>query len=341
MSFVTSPKESNSTSTTVDVSANRYRKIEFQATTNYGRADQIGLRSIDFMKNGVVTVYAADWVVDTNITDAPNGGSGVFVTIAIDTGFPIHSWVGTWDGNLVWISVTFPSYIEFDAIRFSNMHSQGNSTDAGVKDLQVYGHRDIDGVEGGTAGELLATVELTEHTNEDVVENETFTVSSSSTETRVVVDTITDDVTDRQYRVALVNGIPSFMNVNDDTEVIPMAHPNKSNPLANISWELDGWISSNKSLITGSDTLPRGRYKVTMTGQRGTHFSGWVCLNTEGAPSDLFYNITKSVSGTLEPVIHTQMYDHLDEGQLLQARTSVGTLLVFSRWSFEWVCELP
>jgi len=179
------------------------KSVILDFTDNWGDAGNMGLRTVEFMKDGEVITTS---IANASFYETSALNPSYSAEVAFDTTYPhkidggsVGSWIATDKVNQRIICV-FDALTEFDAIVINNYHNGGGTTTAGVRNTKIYTSTDA----------ISSTV------YDESIANSTLVFDSEVNE-HIGLNEIDDDI------LALVggtsSGIASVANINAETSV--------------------------------------------------------------------------------------------------------------------------
>jgi hypothetical protein len=126
------------------VTSNAYtaKTVAFKFLDNWGHTSYMGIRSIDFYKSGAkISLSASDFVAyATTVHDSQYVAKNAFDTSLLKTGNQNNmEWVSSVGSLSNQILVIVPNTpITFDRVVINNSHHVGTTTEAGVKNTEIY-----------------------------------------------------------------------------------------------------------------------------------------------------------------------------------------------------------
>ncbi len=162
------------------------KSVIFDIADNWGDPTFIGLRAVDFYKDGsLLDVLATDiQTYQTNAYSSSYDAAKVFNTSLSKTGAILGTSWQTYNGVIAnqRLCCVFNSSIEFDTIKVNNYHISGGYTARGCKSIEISVSNDsvIDTTYGAaiTNSTLIFEGQINQHTALDQIDDQTIDVSS-------------------------------------------------------------------------------------------------------------------------------------------------------------------
>ena len=170
------------------------KSVIFDIADNYGNGYNIGIRAVEFAKDGVVwpltttdcvayatTYYDIEWAYPINVFDTTLLKTGVYNDV--DSAGWLSNTYQTTNQRLI---VVFNNSLDFDEIIINNAHSSGSNTNWGAENVVVtVSTSEITDTTYAAAIENASVVfdgQFAEHVASDVVDDQSITLTAPTTE---------------------------------------------------------------------------------------------------------------------------------------------------------------